>query len=41
MWSYYPQPNNNHYNEILIKHDPLVYIRAGHAVQKNKKKHLD
>ena len=31
--------NNN--NETLIKHEPLVYIRARCAAQEGGKKHLD
>ena len=31
---------NNNINEILIKGEPLVYTRAWHTVQKNKKHHL-
>ena len=32
--------NNNDKNEILIECEPLVYTRAQHTVQKNKKYHL-
>ena len=30
--------NNDNNNEILIKHKPLVYTRAWHAVQEKKKR---
>ena len=30
--------NNNNYDEIFIKHEPLVYTSARHAVLKKEEK---